>query len=206
VTQSHVHFRGEGEGARPGVVFVGELTALDDASRYSGRFAAHWESLDGASHEMGPVDVSAEEAIAWGRSRADEVLVRIDGEMEYSAGAKAVTDLPAWPDEGVLVRERPMQSKLDGSEQQVAWLVVVDVDLRGDYSDLVAKVASDPRVDDVIQSPPERGQFEVVVTATGVESAVDACLHIMSRSLRLLTPPLEPADVALRFHDVRRSL
>jgi hypothetical protein len=44
----------------------------------------------------GPGPVSVEEAVAWARSRAHKVYVRVGDEF-YSAGEEAVRGLPPWP-------------------------------------------------------------------------------------------------------------
>src|SRR5687768_7453200 len=91
---------------KPGVVFVGEL-AGDEPFMWSGRWGVHWESDDGRDWKPGPDGVSAAEAIAWGRERADVVLIRPgDSNTQYSAGARAPepqpddwqSDFPRWPE------------------------------------------------------------------------------------------------------------
>jgi hypothetical protein len=114
------------------IAFVGEEFELEDASRLSGRFYVHWEAIDGQAHGVGPEDVSVDEAIAWGRQRARYVSVRVGvGETHYSAGELNLADLenrdgqpyPAWPAGGMLIRPRPMGAPLDGSVQEVDWLI-----------------------------------------------------------------------------------
>jgi hypothetical protein len=49
---------------------------------WTGLFSAHWESSDRPTQfAAGPDRVSVNEAIAWGRSKADVVMVRL-GECE----------------------------------------------------------------------------------------------------------------------------
>jgi hypothetical protein len=77
---------------RSGTVIVGEEEDCDPFPFWTGRFSAHWESGDGDFRD-GPVNVTAEEAIAWGRTQADVVLIRLgDSELYYSAGDRA----PDW--------------------------------------------------------------------------------------------------------------
>ena len=59
---------------RSGVVFVGEDFDDADVHMCTGHWSAHWESDDGQRFSQGPEGVSAQEAIAWGRERADVVV------------------------------------------------------------------------------------------------------------------------------------
>jgi hypothetical protein len=129
---------------KPGIVFIAEdmdnwpdvdvadlvrrgvdLRSLSpgDLLCWTGRFAAHWESDDGEKESDdvekfrdGPEDVTVEEAIAWGRSHADVVQVRVgDGDLDgdedgyFSAGARhPYPGVPVWP-EGLSVTARPYQ-------------------------------------------------------------------------------------------------
>jgi len=63
----------------------------------------------------GPEDVSVEQAIAWGRSQADVVWVRVgNGDLGgddggyFSAGTRHPDPaIPMWPEHGTKVTERP---------------------------------------------------------------------------------------------------
>jgi hypothetical protein len=53
--------------------------------------------------------LTLEDALAWGRARADEVYIRLGDSGYYSAGTVVAPDAPPWPPEDVppLVRRRP---------------------------------------------------------------------------------------------------
>jgi hypothetical protein len=85
-----------------------------DVLCWTGRFHALWQSDDDQRFREGPDDVSIEEAIAWGRSQADVVWVRVgdgdlggDDEGYFSAGIRhPEPEIPRWP-EGLEVTARP---------------------------------------------------------------------------------------------------
>lgn len=85
-----------------GTAWAGE-TAVESGP--TGRYAAHREIALGGftvGFEAGPVDVTAAEAVAWGRERCDVVIVRSggdDGVTDYSAGDRQppTGPLPVWP-------------------------------------------------------------------------------------------------------------
>jgi len=86
-----------------------------DVLCWTGRFAAHWQSDDDQEFRDGPADVSVEEAIAWGRSQADVLWVRVgdgdllggDEEGYFSAGVRHPDpETPRWPEE-MKVTARP---------------------------------------------------------------------------------------------------
>jgi hypothetical protein len=121
---------------RPGMVWIAEefgnwpevdvadlvrrgvnLSTLDpgDLLCFTGRFSAHWESDEGKEFREGPDDLSVEEAIQWGRSQADVVLVRVgNGDLGgdeagyFSAGNRHPhPEMPVWPEGGIEVTPRP---------------------------------------------------------------------------------------------------
>jgi hypothetical protein len=95
-----------------------------DMSCFTGRFYAHWEPDEGddlSDFRQGPEHVSAEEAIAWGRSQADIVLIRVgigefggDESGYFSAGVRHPEDVPVWPEGGLDIRPRPEPRLLTG--------------------------------------------------------------------------------------------
>jgi hypothetical protein len=97
-----------------------DFSTLDpsDVFCWTGRFTAHWQSGDNRSYRDGPDEVSAEEAIAWGRSQADVVFIRVgDGDLGgdesgyFSAGTRHPDpETPVWP-EGTSVTARPYQGE-----------------------------------------------------------------------------------------------
>jgi hypothetical protein len=115
------------------IAFVGELPDTEDPFRLSGLFDVHWEAREGNAHGDGPVGVSVDEAIAWGREHASYVSVLIgDRDTFYSAGERDLAELGGddddgepgepWPREGMVIRPRPIGAPLDGSIQEVDWL------------------------------------------------------------------------------------
>ena len=126
----------ERHSARVGRVFVGEDF---DEEMYvcPGTFSAHWEAPDGQSFKQGPRGLSAQEAIEWGRSQADEVYIRLgDSDVHYSAGAvhPHSPDDPVWTD-GTVVPRRRMRGHeyLDrtSDDPSIRWQVSVSHDLPG---------------------------------------------------------------------------
>jgi hypothetical protein len=86
---------------------------------WTGLFSASWQDTETDRAEWfreGPDDVPVEEAIAWGRSQADVVQVRVgDGDLGgdddgyFSAGERhPYPEIPVWP-EGLTVSPRPYQ-------------------------------------------------------------------------------------------------
>jgi hypothetical protein len=118
---------------QPGIVFIAEDIASDDVYLLTGRFSAHWEASDGPEHRDGPEGVPVEEAIAWGRARADVVLVRLaDEDFHYSAGTRQPLpvegddeDFPVWLDGKRVARRRmPGMEHFDlASDEPIAWQV-----------------------------------------------------------------------------------
>ena len=90
-----------------GTVFVSE--DVDD-DYCAGVWSAHWQAGD--EFHVGPQGVSAMEAIAWGRERADVVLVvRADSDVHHSAGMRrpareGSSEFPPWPEGHELPRRR----------------------------------------------------------------------------------------------------
>lgn len=115
---------------KDGTVFIGEDFDDEDPWVWPGRFSAHWEADDGSEFVQGPKGVSLDEAIAWGRSRGDVVLVRPgDSDVYYSAGTSHPTDdsddLPVWPERATVQRRRhPGMEHLDiSADQPLRWMV-----------------------------------------------------------------------------------
>lgn len=66
------------------------------------------------------------EAIAWARRQAEVVLVRVGlNDPLYSAGEREPPDLSCerWPEQGMVVRARPLGVAPQGDQQLVAWSV-----------------------------------------------------------------------------------
>ena len=108
-----------------GIVYIAEDSEMQDAFRLSGLFSAHCEDDDSEAGTDGPQGVPLEDAIAWGRGRADIVLVRIgEGETFYSAGP-IDPDFPTqrYPTEGITVKPRPSGTPPDGRQQNIRWRI-----------------------------------------------------------------------------------
>lgn len=114
---------------RAGRVYIGE--DFDDEFGFlSGRFSAHWESdTEPVRFEEGPKGASVEEAIAWGRRRADVVLIQLGDEGLYrSAGVQQPEgdEVGVWPVPGFVARRRrsPELWYLDRTEsdEPILWL------------------------------------------------------------------------------------
>jgi hypothetical protein len=90
-----------------GIVVITREPDLDDAPYYrephsvEGRFIGHREGDDGSFLEASPVEAwdDVEDAIAWGRSRAPVVVVRLGNTIDtlYSAGEVAAPEGRQWP-------------------------------------------------------------------------------------------------------------
>ncbi len=113
---------------RLATVLIGEDFDREEFSIWSGRWSAHWESQagDGLTRE-GPQGVSASEAIAWGCSQADVVLIKPgDSSTYYSAGKIPEEEFPIWPRHKELPRRRDAgRAYLDrpADSQPIAWRV-----------------------------------------------------------------------------------
>ena len=74
-----------------GRVYIGE-DVDDEFGFLSGRFSAFWESdTEPVRFEEGPKGASMEEAIAWGRRRADVVLIQLGDDGLYRCRGCAAT-------------------------------------------------------------------------------------------------------------------
>jgi hypothetical protein len=113
--------------SRAGTAVIGEDFG-DEFGTWSGRWSAHWDADEGPEHRDGPHEVTAAEAIAWGRARADKVLIRPgDSDIYYSAGAVNVGDDGAvWPEgREPLPRREPSLAYLDRTDEvpPIQWRV-----------------------------------------------------------------------------------
>ena len=112
------------------------------------------------------------DALAWGRSRADRVSVRITGNGEYSAGRVAGADPPV-DESAVFLRRRPPGWEfLDRTEDDppILWDVIVDVGTRS-----ASQIASDGRLTELGEHwlAALRSACEVIeVTKTGADGRI----------------------------------
>jgi hypothetical protein len=178
-----------------GTAFVAELYDGYDIGRLSARFVVHWESADGQESVDGPEGVLAEEAIAWARERAGRVLVQVGhgGDGWYSAGEVDLTHdgsdddggpIAEWPDGGLQLAARPVQSALDGSEQVVLWRIhcVLDLGAR-ERRAVVAQLLDDDLIVRVEESRWPRRSLDVIVRSSGFHEVVPRLYRLLVRVL-----------------------
>jgi hypothetical protein len=184
-----------------GLAFVTEMCELEDASRYSGLFAARWESDDGTKLRDGPEDVPVDEALAWAREQAPIVIVQVGGGEDgmYSAGTSELLEdgVQPWPVEGLVIAERPEGSALDGSEQSVEAAYVrlrVSEEQEGRICD---RLRADPRVAGVEQSDTREFSFALVVCGSGLKPAADLALRLLIDAVSDALPGSSIDDVGL---------
>jgi hypothetical protein len=178
--------------------FVSELPDDRESCRASGLFAAHWESnADRGSWGPGPDGVPVAEAIEWARRHATRVSVLFgDGETLYSAGEEDFPDddLPRWPEEGMVVRARPIDTPLDGSVQEIPWQVVGHVNASAELDDeAVARLRTTLEGDDrVLAVSVETGGDETLVhcqvRARGMSTAVLVADGLIEDALEAAMP------------------
>lgn len=191
-----------------GYVLVTEMIDADDAGRFSGLFAAQWESDDETRSRMGPQDVSLDDAIAWGREQSDVVLVQVGGGEDgyYSAGKRSNDGTPLLP-RYLKVAARPRGAPLDGSEQVVPWVAMVD--LVADPStaqQLVNHLRRDTRIETVDQSAHGiKVSLEIGLRATGTRAASRAVWRALDAALSRSDLPVALADLSIRIRGIERA-
>jgi hypothetical protein len=185
---------------RDGTVFIAEDYDPEDFGTLTGRFSAIWQGERG--YRQGPEGVSAEEAIAWGRSQADKVVIRLgDSDVEYSAGNRPPDRgpgkrLPVWPEGRVVPRRRlPGMEHLDlVTEAPIEWTVRLPHLLHREPGPALAErlrsglaadtAASQPRVD---LERDDQGQlcavFRFTVRARSHPEALQLVLAIAKRTI-----------------------
>ncbi len=133
-----------------GTVYVDEEE--DEEHFLLGRFTCVWDTGDTA--QDGPADVALDDALAWGRDRADEVIVCL-GRERFSAGESRVPEHPVLPASIVppCRRRAPDYWYLDRAQDDPAIDWPVELDLHQDAEIPVeaaeaffATVAADPRI------------------------------------------------------------
>ena len=106
-------------------VYIGENADPDDLMLWTGRFRGYLDR--GRRCEAEFDDLSAEDAIAWGRARCAVVLIRLGDGDYYSAGElnPDPDELPEWPPEGLRLERRRVRGfeALDNTEDDppVLW-------------------------------------------------------------------------------------
>ena len=192
--------------AKRGTSFVGENFEEDEGGRAAATFDVHWEAGDGEESKHGPTAASIEEAIAWGREQASVVIVLLLDDTMYSAG-----DLPAqgeegplspWPDDGLVIRPRPIDSPLDGSVQEVSWPFTGRLRQAGITEEvrqaIEAQVRADDRVDSFELIPRRQAirkrewEVRLALTARGTTTAILAADALISRAVAEALPGEHP--------------
>jgi len=194
-----------------GLVFVTELSDPDDGGRFSGEFAAHWESEDGEQNEMGPVEVTVEEAIRWGCMHSDVVLVQLGGgdDGHFSAGRRVFSDEETrpWPADGLKVAPRPEGSALDGSEQIVEWVVKAEIGLDAKARD---KIAANLRTaSQVVEAHSVNGtddRIVLTVLANGATPAMTMAWRLIASAIESTSDATQLDDVAVGISSVTRAI
>jgi hypothetical protein len=194
--------------SKEGTVFVGE-DFDEEMFMWPGAFSAHWESPDGKQFREGPQGVSAQEAIEWGRERADVVYIRPgDSDVYYSAGLRHPDsgeddETPIWPDGTVVSRRREEgREYLDRTpnDSPIDWQIQLSYDLpAGDVPRFAerfqAALDADPAAKAVNSSvrPGEHGgcaEFEFAVEARTQDQAHELAEAIDERASTAAWPAL----------------
>jgi hypothetical protein len=201
---------------RSGTCFVSENFDYEEGGRAAATFNVHWESEDGEHWKDGPSEVSVEEAIAWARKHAPVVNILLLDDTMYSAGdVPAPGDageglLPEWPQGGLIIRPRPIDSPLDGSVQELSWPFTGQLRQAGISGEvrqaIEARVRSDERVDS-FELVPHRGfvrtrkwDVHLAMTARGTTTAIRAADKLISAAVvKALAShhPVEDVDLEL---------
>jgi hypothetical protein len=118
---------------RPGRVWIAEDFDREEFGFLTGLFSAHWEGPDD-QRKQGPRSVPVEEALAWGRGRADVVLIRSGESNYFSAGVRQPEGekLPEWPADARFSRRRaPSAAYLDrtSADDPILWQVSLQASL-----------------------------------------------------------------------------
>jgi hypothetical protein len=170
--------------------FVAEDFDPEDGSRLMGTFSVHWESRDDAEHERG-------------RRHATQVSVLLyDDDSIYSAGEVPYTDLPPWPEAGMVLRPRPIGAPRDGSVQEIPWHLRSEVS--GKASDeerarLAALIAEDPRAANVqVIGTRRRLLIELEYTASSVRRSCIAAHELIGAALARVLPDAVPLSTGSR--------
>lgn len=141
---------------RDGTVWIAEDIDPEDPMLLTGRFSGYLDRDDRAEEEFD--DLTADDAIAWGRARADVVLIRA-GDTDYFCAGEINPDpeeVGLWPPAGIRLERRrfPGFEALDrlASDPPVLWEVRVqarapanlmrEADLRGFHDSLKAQPAA----------------------------------------------------------------
>jgi hypothetical protein len=81
-----------------GIVYFSEDAEYSDDFRlthWKGTFSGSWQGVDLFNS---PDNLSAAEAIAWGRARSSRVMLRPRDDVHYAAGTAAPHEIPPWPE------------------------------------------------------------------------------------------------------------
>ena len=178
--------------------FVYENGDDDEGSRQSGLFSAHWQERSTRAHGEAPeTDMELDEALAWARGQATSVQVQIDGVI-FSAGEDDETsegddDVFPWPQDGLVVRPRPMYTPFDGSVQRRYWGFRSGIEAAGASEELAGTLQ-----EALSRQPGARHVSATLRTArerSWIEIDVEVCASSVSSAMRELIWMLEEAVV-----------
>jgi hypothetical protein len=181
------------------IVWIAEDHDANDSLKLTGRFSGYFDRGKRMVEEL--EDVSAGEAIAWGRQRASVVLIRTGDSDYYSAGERNPDpeEFPPWPPPGLRLEPRRPRGfeALDSTEHSAPalWDVRVEAQLSGDAKPFHDAVKASAGVRDVRAPAPGYGPASaaflvevathkqaVAIAETVLGAAVQAMLRTAPRS------------------------
>jgi hypothetical protein len=179
---------------RPGTVWIAEDFDPEEFGFLTGLFSAHWEGPND-DNEPGPQSVPVEEALAWGRGKADVVLIRAGESGYHSAGVAqpAGRELPEWEDGREFARRRAASAAyLDRTDQdepilwQIGLQLTVPVAELGRFpEEFNSAVAADGRVIDPLpydDPTPDDGALTDRSELAAEEKVVHARFQLSART------------------------
>ncbi|HEU0019873.1 MAG TPA: hypothetical protein VFQ14_06245 [Thermoleophilaceae bacterium] len=177
-----------------GTVFIAEQEDPDDLFMLTGLFAGHLERDDDLADEF--EDLSADEAIAWGRERARVVLIRTGDSDYYSAGVENPDQFPEWPSSALALARRRVRGfeALDNTvdDPPVLWDVRVEAKSPGlgRVKPFRDAVHAHPMTRDVQAPAPgyRRASAAFLLEASTLEQAREFADEIVQQGLRALGP------------------
>jgi hypothetical protein len=177
-----------------GTVLIAEQGDPDDLFMLTGLFGGYLERDDDLVDEF--EDLSAEQAIAWGRERAAVVLIRAGDSDYYSAGVENPDQLPEWLSSPSALGRRRVRGfeALDNTEDDppVLWDVRVEAKSPGlrpvkAFREAVRAHSSTREVQAPAPGYP-RASASFLVEASTVEQARAIADEVAQRGLQALGP------------------
>jgi hypothetical protein len=163
----------------------------------------HWEDRS-RDWRQGPEGVDVDTAIEWGRQHADVVLVNVAGEgVLYSAGTRNYRDedVVPWPDQGIVIRPRPIGTSLDGTVQERAWDVEAQLYVElsdADAERLIERIEGDTRLSDATVERAADGCSaicEYSFVARSLTAAVLESEALLAAALQEINPSYGQSDI-----------